>query len=213
MRRALLLLVALLAAPAAAKPKLPPCAPKAAQLFISPMGEPFRARKDASYPVAAWFAGADADRDGKLSLAEAVADAERFFVRLDIDGDGEIVPEEVTHYERKVAPEIQLFTARGTGRAVERAEVARRDKKGPLPYGGPLGAGRWSLLNLPQPVAAADEDFNRGITRDEFRAAAKTRFLQLDKAGRGWLDLAALPMTPAQAAAVNCVAPRPPSTR
>ena len=51
------------------------------------------------------------------------------------------------------------------------------------------GAARYALLNLPQPVAAADADFNRGITVAEFRNAARARFRLLDKAAFGRLSL------------------------
>ncbi len=44
--------------PPAAKPAPPPEAPLT-QLFISPMGEPFRATDAEPYPSAAWFAGAE----------------------------------------------------------------------------------------------------------------------------------------------------------
>ncbi len=78
------------------------------QLFISPAGEPFRAPADAPYPVAAWFAGADANHDGALSRDEFVADAARFFAVLDADHDEVIDGFEVSTYEKKIAPEILL---------------------------------------------------------------------------------------------------------
>lgn len=171
------------------------------------MGEPFRADAQAAYPVAAWFAQADADHDGRLGSAEMVADADRFFARLDLDHDGEIIPVELSDYENKVAPEIRLWSPRGFGPQAEKAEERARRKRDE--YGGPLGAGRWSLLNTPQPVAAADEDFNRGISRAEFLIAARARFAQLDKTKRSFLDLAGLPLTPAQDRAVNCTPPKP----
>ena len=37
------------------------------------------------------------------------------------------------------------------------------------------------LLNIPEPVAAADTDFNRAITLEEFRQAAIERFQLLDR--------------------------------
>lgn len=213
MKRLCLLALAL-AAPAAAKPKLPPCPPKGPQLFISAMGEPFRAGADAPYPVDLWFAKADGNGDGRLTLAEFVADADRFFAVLDADGDGEIIPDEVIRYERDIAPEVRLY-ARGPRPGMPPEK--RKKKKDAPAYGEPLGAGRWSLINIPQPVISADEDFNRGITLAEFRSAARTRFTSLDKSGAGALTLATLPMTPRQAAAVNCVvepapAPAPPPT-
>jgi hypothetical protein len=71
--------------------------------FISPMGEPFFAGQGAE-PLAAWFAQADANRDGSLTLAEMQADAARFFGLLDTNHDGEIDPDEIDHYEQVVAP-------------------------------------------------------------------------------------------------------------
>ena len=75
-------------------------------LFISPMGEPFRAKPPAPYPVDLWFKGADKDGDGKLDLAEFQADAERFFHVLDINRDGVIDHREIYYYEHKIVPEI-----------------------------------------------------------------------------------------------------------
>ena len=68
--------------------------------FISPMGEPFFGNT----PLAAWFAKADTNHDGSLTLAEMQADAERFFGVLDSNHDGEIDPDEIDHYERVIAP-------------------------------------------------------------------------------------------------------------
>jgi hypothetical protein len=69
----------------------------------------------------------------------------------------------------------------------------RDDDDSALGIGGALqGAARYSLLNIPEPVAAADTDFNRAITLDEFRAAAIERFQLLDTAHQGRLTLAQL---------------------
>lgn len=206
-KTALAILCALAAAPAAAKPKLPPCPPKGPQLFVAPMGEPFRAGPDDHYPVAAWFGKADADRDGRLTRTEFVADAEMFFRALDVDHDGEITPGEVIRYEHDIAPEIRLYARGPRPGDAARAKKRKRAKDQPA-YGSPLGAGRWGLINTPEPVISADADFNRGITFDEFRAAASARFDILDKAKAGALTLAILPLTPAQAAMTNCI-PQP----
>lgn len=199
----LILGVSLLSGPASGKPKLPPCPPKQPQLFISPMGEPFRAGPDDAYPVAVWFAHADANGDGRLVRAEFIADAERFYRVLDQDHDGEITPEEVIRYERDIAPEIRLYS-RGPRPGDVPSDKKRKRKNEPA-YGQPMGAGRWGLLNIPQPVISADADFNRGITLDEFRAAASERFDAIDATRSGALTLAGLPLTPVQAAAINCI--------
>ena len=58
--------------------------------------------------------------------------------------------------------------------------------------GGLQGAARYGLLNMPEPVAAADANFDRGISLAEFRQAARERFALLDSAGAGRLSLAQL---------------------
>ena len=49
---------------------------------------------------------------------------------------------------------------------------------------------------MPEPVAAADADFNRSITLDEFRRAAVARFQLLDGAHQGRISLAQLEALP-----------------
>jgi hypothetical protein len=58
------------------------------------------------------------------------------------------------------------------------------------------GAARYALLNIPEPVAAADADFNRAITLQEFELAAAARFQMLDTAHQGRLTLAQLEAMP-----------------
>ena len=178
--------------------KLPPCQPKRAQIFLSPMGEPFRAGTNDPYPSALWFAQADADHDSKLTRAEMLADADRFFVRLDSNHDGEIIPTENRIYEDQIAPEIRSQVGREDDPLDFPKPVAKR-KKGAIIM--PEGAGRWSSLPIPQPVISADNDMNRGISRAEFRAAANERFGRLDKAGQGYLTLATMAKPPVQAVA------------
>lgn len=109
------------------------------QLFISPAGEPFRAEPGAPYPVAAWFAQADADHDGALTRDEFVADALRFFDKIDNDHNGVIDGFEVSTYETQVAPEIlQGFQGDGGGRA---GQGARPGGGRPGGRGGPPSGG------------------------------------------------------------------------
>ena len=56
--------------------------------------------------------------------------------------------------------------------------------------GGALqGAARYGLLNIPEPVAAADTDFDRGVSLAEFRFAAVRRFQLLDSTRSGAIRL------------------------
>ncbi len=170
--------------------------------FISPMGEPFRARAAGDAPFARWFQQTDRNRDGQLTMEEMHADAERFFITLDRDGNGEIDPGELTIYESEIAPEVQVNSKWkvprqfGAGSTSEKATSndrserrLRRMNDGIDGYqiNGRQGAARYGLLNLPEPVAGADADFNRGITLGEFREAATKRFQLLDQKAAGYL--------------------------
>jgi len=173
--------------------------------FISPMGEPFRARSATDDTLARWFNQADRNHDGQITPDEMRADADRFFATLDSDRDGAIGPEELIHYEWELAPDVQLSSRlrRQPGEAAPKAvedssedPFARRQRRGrgepDWLSGGLQGAARYGLLNMPEPVAAADADFDRAISRAEFEQAALERFRLLDIGHRGSLTLAAL---------------------
>ena len=170
--------------------------------FISPMGEPFRARSATDDTLARWFAQADRNHDGALTPDEMVADAERFFATLDSDHNGEIDPDELAHYEYEIAPDIQVMskTRRTPGVAAAKPERSKHHRRSgdeiddaALAIGGGLqGGARYGLLNIPEPVAAADTDFDRGISLAEFRQAAVARFALLDTSHSGRLTLAQL---------------------
>lgn len=173
--------------------------------FISPMGEPFRPRNATDDTLARWFNQADRNHDGQITPEEMEADADHFFATLDTDADGQISPEELIQYEWELAPDIQLNSRlkRQPGevtppKAVEDVENSERRKqrrgRGEPDWlsGGLQGAARYGLLNMPEPVAAADADFNRAITRTEFEQAALERFKLLDRDHRGSLTLSAL---------------------
>ena len=59
-------------------------------------------------------------------------------------------------------------------------------------HGALQGGARYGLLNLPEPVAAADADFNRAVSLEEFRQAAIERFQLLDSAHQGRITLVQL---------------------
>ena len=174
--------------------------------FISPMGEPFRPPSSGEAPIARWFGQADRNRDGVLTSDEMQADADRFFARLDENHDGQIDPQEINAYEYDIAPDVQVNSQwkRTRGEAAARTEPSRDNFPGDWTrrpgedwndgYNayGLQGAARYGLLNMPQPVAAADADFNRLITLAEFRQAATYRFALLDGQKQGRITLAEL---------------------
>jgi Ca2+-binding EF-hand superfamily protein len=173
--------------------------------FISPMGEPFGARTRDDDPFARWFHQADSNQDGMLTPDEMRADAERFFARLDSDRDGRIGSEERMAYEATIAPEVQVKSpwkrtrqeAAASRSSENRNHGDRRSRRSENTIDGYQldslqGAARYSLLNLPEPVSAADADFNRIVTLDEFRRAASYRFQLLDSNRLGTLSLESL---------------------
>ncbi len=181
------------------------------QLFFSPMGEPFRpGPAGGDDPVRVWFDQADRNHDGQLTIGEMMLDADRFFATLDTDLNGELLPDEVAAYEEKIAPEIRLYQPRRMpdsnadaqrDRREERQQIDKMRKQrrlGLSGYDGAIGAGRFSVLNIPNPVASADDDINRAVSKAEFRAAAAERFRDLDPGQKKLLTFADLPKTPAQ---------------
>ena len=198
-------------APAPAQAPQPSPAPaytphRGGRLFISPMGEPFRPKDREDDSLADWFGQADGNHDGQLTLAEMQQDADRFFAQLDTNHDGEIDPDEISHYENVVAPEVTSGSSFGL------IEGGGEDRRGRGHRAGFFsgaednhqGAGRFGLLDLPEPVVSADSNFNRGVSQAEFRQAAGQRFIALDVDHHGYLTLPVLEtIRPAPPAAPN----------
>ena len=154
------------------------------RLFISPMGEPFRADRD---PQDIWFDRADANHDGALSRDEFDKDSDRWFARLDRRNDGEVDPEDIEYYESVLAPEIRVdayegATAGGGDNGTSRPATRLR-----------IGAAHYSYFDYPEPVMVADTNFNRGVDPREFRRAAVKRFDMLDTNGDGKIERGELP--------------------
>ena len=196
------------------------------KVFIAPSGEPYRVAGDQPYPVAAWFAAADKNGDGKLDPAEFQADFMQFFDAIDVNHDGAIDGTERErdgfvagilldaidgveriHYENEVAPETLGNSWSGPSQEETNAEwnskfdddVNLPDVDRPATKVGErrTGAGRFDLLGLPEPVAAMDMELRGRISRRAATEAATFRFNQLDAMHRGYLTLDALPKSPA----------------
>jgi hypothetical protein len=210
------LLLSLIQVSSAATAPLPSAAPVSGprhprRLFISPMGEPFRSSNRGDDTLADWFDQADKNKDGRLTIEEMQKDAELFFARLDVNHDGEIDPDEITHYEEAVAPEVRTgehYSLASLDAGSQESEGNQHERRGGGHHRGAgggrtpgffrggddphQGAGRYGLLDLPEPVVSADTDFNRGVSLSEFRQAAAQRFLALDLDHHGYLTLSGL---------------------
>jgi len=194
--------------------------PAHALTFISPMGEPFRTQPGEKAPEEVWFERADANGDGRITLAEFTTDAGRFFRQLDTNHDGQIGSDEIQHYEDDIAPEtmgrIGDLPAGGPGGghgghrgggggrhnhvshdtaiAADEDNITDTYLKPEEHYdAGNQGAARYSYLDLPEPVAAADVNFDRAISPREYVDAARLRFDALDTNHDGVLTRDELP--------------------
>ena len=76
------------------------------QLFVSPAGEPYRAKPGDPYPVALWFKQADLNHDGVITRDEFRADHKGFFEALDYDDAGYLDGPKIAFYESKVLPDV-----------------------------------------------------------------------------------------------------------
>jgi hypothetical protein len=166
-------------------------------LFISPMGEPFRGTREAP-PEVAWFNGTDANHDGSLTGAEMIADADRFFKTLDVDKSGEIDPVEIERYETEIAPEVRTGEVSVSSRddTTDGPDSFSGGPQGMETYSTRHGAVMFGYFGFPEPVMAADANFNRGVSAREFAQAALQRFKLLDVDGDGILQRAELPPPP-----------------
>jgi hypothetical protein len=189
--------------------------PPHAQLFISPAGEPFRghdgfnawlynADTDHDGAVSAaefradalrFFKELDANGDGVIDGFEAQA------------YEHDVVPE-ITRFSFDDAPSAGGAGSRqppsgggkgsgggggrgggmgrGGGRGGGGGGGGQDASPGPPPGAGHEGAARYSLINEPEPVSAADADVNGKVTLDEWMRATDRRFslLDHDKTGR-----------------------------
>jgi hypothetical protein len=196
-------------------------------VFISPFGQPFRAKDTSPYPVVDWFKQADKNTDGKVDKTEFLADAAFFFDALDVNKDGILSPMEVRRYERGIAPEILGYRVKVTDAGARVAGLYGgrlwRTQGGPAGQGvmGALppdaapdpndtrkiphsldesrnGASPFSFFDQPEPVTAADLDFNGIIRKKNFLKLAGVHFQTLDRKDQGYLTLAGLPRTHVQ---------------
>ena len=159
-------------------------------LFISPMGEPFRGPEDSS-PEQDWFKGTDKNGDGKLTAVEMTDDATRFFGLLDLNADGEIDPRENERYEVQLVPEVSMRVGEWREEGGDYSFSG-----GPTPqrrYRHGSVAAQFSYIDIAQPIMSADTSFNRGVSLAEFQRAARSRFQLLDSNADGKLEQGELP--------------------
>jgi len=185
------------AASAYAQPRPSETARRQPSLFVSPMGEPFRANASGARGIDLWFTEADANYDTRISHDEFIANANAFFPRVDANQDGVLTSVEDTAYWQRTAPE--LVSGYDGGEPIGNTlppDEHRRDHgatmsrqtdvsiQGPRHGGGPVerpvGAQAYGLLGDAEPIMSCDANFDRRVTLAEFDACAERRFAMLD---------------------------------
>lgn len=154
-------------------------------LFIAPSGQPYRSKAGEPYPVVAWFEAADTNHDGKVDREEFKAEAVAFFHKMDLRKDGIIDDEIIALYEKKLVPEML------TG--VDNPELMNTTDKN-----AKRGAAPYELINVAEPLRAADRSFRGRVTLQDMQAQADLNFDYLDEDKKGFLTLDDLPHTEAQ---------------
>ncbi|MFV3074114.1 EF-hand domain-containing protein [Niveispirillum fermenti] len=156
---------------------------------VSPLGEPLGppGADPAPYRQAMreWFARTDKDGDGKLSLAEIQAEADRVFPLYDLNGDGQITSAELTSY--RVSTPFHALPA-DTGRRLRPGRIDMTpDEAASLTR---EGKGRPQYRMGIDPVMAADTNADFRVTREELRAEAARRLSMMDRNDDGAITLA-----------------------
>lgn len=87
----------------------------------------------------------------------------------------------------------------GGGKGGGAQDESSGENKSTAPFAEPVsGAGRFGLINIPEPIISMDSNLDGTVTVSEMRLAAARRFDLLDPDGHGFLVLDELPLTPAQ---------------
>lgn len=160
-------------------------------IYLTFMGEPFRGQPGGPAPLDGWVARADANHDGAISMTEFIADAGHLLDLLDVNKNGRVDADEIDRYEQVIAPPSvrlagglrppEFHQTRSNASSDQALGVGGEDVDSP-PGGGPGGRGRM-MAGLPEPVAMADADLNRSVTKEELQRAAVRRFLATDQNG------------------------------
>lgn len=174
-------------------------------LFVSPMGQPFRANASGARGIDLWFTAADTDYDTRISRAEFIANANTFFALVDANHDGALTSLEDTAYWRTTAPELvngsdggepldaanappaQARRDDGTRAVVTSGDINIRGHRRGGPVERPVGAQAYGLLGDAEPIMSCDANFDRRITLEEFDACADRRFAMLDANHDGYV--------------------------
>ncbi|QNA83334.1 hypothetical protein G4G27_04435 [Sphingomonas sp. So64.6b] len=157
---------------------------------------------------------ADTDNDGAVSRAEARAQAEARFARMDTNNDGQLAGDELKHRGRRGTTDgdatpitREAFLAKADERfakldtnndgrisademAAARAGRGDRPGRGDMVRPAPTASPTDGPARGHGGIAKADTNGDGRISRDEMRAQEDRRFAKLDTNGDGFIDQA-----------------------
>ena len=166
------------------------------RILYSPNGEPLNGGSlgapSCSDAMTHWFDRVDTNHDGVISHDEFMADAQAQFRRMDIDGNGYLVSEELGRFRRAY---LQPVTTGPQVNAEPPPTSASTDASSASHAKHKRGAGQGedhtsnpAAANDIDPVMAADSNLDFKVTPEEFTAHAEKTFLALDGNADGILS-------------------------
>lgn len=145
-----------------------------------PLGPPTRDADQYRATMRDWFASADTDHDGKLSLAEFIAEADRVFPLYDLNHDGFVTSYELTTY--RVGLPSHTLPA-DSGRRLRPGRIDMTPDEAATAHTD--GRGRPDYRMGIDPVMSADSNADFRVTTEELRVEAARRHTIMDKNGDG----------------------------
>ncbi len=170
-----------------------PLAPPAGMIY-SPNGEPLNGgplgKPTCREAMARWFDRVDSGHQGAIGREAFLADARAQFQRMDIDGNGYLVPEELERYRLPYRqPQPAPRRSASEDRSGEQSEGLFGGHHHHAADPTETRGGNHSDAQ-PDPVMAADTQMTFKVTLNAFLTQAATTFAKLDTRHRGVLDQA-----------------------
>jgi len=152
------------------------------RMLYSPNGEPLNGgplgRPTCEEALSHWFERIDIHHGGTISRDEFMADAQVQFRRMDIDGNGYLVSEEVERfrqpYRQQPASEVIVPEQKADQPQQDKRKRASKHKH------NDDNDENSQSSDSSDPVMAADTDLDFRVTSDEFMAHAQKVFATLD---------------------------------
>ncbi len=170
-----------------AEPAIDPNAPPVTMLY-SPNGEPLNGgplgKPTCREALTRWFDRLASSSDHVITNAAFLADARTQFRRMDIDGNGYLLPEELDRfrlpYRQPLPPSHHRHGDAGVGDGAETPPHSGRHRSSDGSDAGADAGRSPSAESQPDPVMSADTDLASKVTLDAFMTQSRATFARLD---------------------------------